>query len=378
MRPMDIDLPPLALTLGDPAGIGPELALAAWRARIGQTRLPPFFLVADPDFVERTAERLGLPVPVAAVDPETAAEVFSRALPVVPLPSGAPVAAEPARPDPAHAGATIESITAAVGFVRAGRASAIVTNPIAKYVLTSVGFAHPGHTEFLAALSVPPGATPPLPVMMIWSEDLAVVPVTIHVPLAEVPRLLTRDLVERTTRIVARDLAERFGIERPRLVLAGLNPHAGEAGTMGTEDRDVLAPAVDMLRAEGIDIRGPLPADTLFHARARATYDVALAPTHDQALIPIKTIAFDEGVNVTLGLPFIRTSPDHGTAFDIAGKGVARPDSLIAAIRLADRLARNVAAREARPATAEVIPISAYANRPRPARPTHFDATDEL
>ena len=371
-------LPPLALTLGDPAGIGPELALAAWRARTGQPTLPPFFLVADPDFVERTANRLGLSVPVATIDPETAAEVFPRALPVVPLPSGAAIEAVPGKPDSGQAGAVIESITAAVGFVKAGRASAIVTNPIAKHVLTAVGFAHPGHTEFLAALSVPPGAEPPLPVMMIWSEQLATVPVTVHVPLASVSRLLTRDLVMRTARIVARDLAERFGIASPRLALAGLNPHAGEAGTMGEEDRDVLTPAVDLLRAEGIDIRGPFPADTMFHARARSTYDVALAPTHDQALIPIKTIAFDEGVNVTLGLPFVRTSPDHGTAFDIAGKGLARPDSLIAALRLADRLARTVARRQARPASAEVIPISAYANRPRPARPTHFDPTDEL
>ncbi|MDR7037852.1 4-hydroxythreonine-4-phosphate dehydrogenase [Methylobacterium sp. BE186] len=372
------DRPPLALTLGDPAGIGPELALAAWRARSANPGVPPFFLVADPAFVERTAYRLGETVPVAEIDPETAAEVFPRALPVVPLPSGTPIEALPAKPDPAHAGATIESITAAVGFVQAGRASAIVTNPIAKYVLTQVGFAHPGHTEFLAALAAGPGAEPPLPVMMIWSEGLAVVPVTIHVALRRVPDLLTADLVERTARIVAADLTARFGMERPRLVLAGLNPHAGEAGTMGTEDRDVLAPVVERLRAEGLDIRGPLPADTLFHARARATYDVALAPTHDQALIPIKTIAFDEGVNVTLGLPFIRTSPDHGTAFDIAGQGIARPDSLIAALRLADRLAGHVAARRPARAVADVLPISDYLNRPRPSRPTHFDPTDEL
>ena len=374
----DPAIPPLALTLGDPAGIGPELALAAWRMRVAQPMLLPFFLVADPDFVERAANRLGLSVPVAAIDPETAAEVFPRALPVVPLPSGAAIEAEPGRPDTAQAGATIESISAAVGFVRAGRASAVVTNPIAKHVLTAVGFAHPGHTEFLAALSVPAGEPQPRPVMMIWSEALAVVPVTIHVPVAEVPRLLTRELVMETVRIVARDLRQRFSLASPRLVLAGLNPHAGEAGTIGTEDRDVLEPAVALLRGEGLDIRGPLPADTLFHARARETYDVALAPTHDQALIPAKTLAFDEGVNVTLGLPFIRTSPDHGTAFDIAGKGIARPDSLIAAIRLADRLARAEAARIARPATAQVIPISAYADRPRPARPTHFDPTDEL
>ncbi|GJE28100.1 D-threonate 4-phosphate dehydrogenase [Methylobacterium organophilum] len=329
---------PLALTLGDPSGIGPEIALAAWLSR-SERGVPPFVMVGDPDFLERTAYRLGLSVPVAEIDPEYAEEVFPRALPVLPLPGGTTVSATPGTPDSGNAGAIIESITAAVDLVRSGRAAAIVTNPIAKFVLTHVGFAHPGHTEFLAALAAEPGRAPPLPVMMIWSEALAVVPVTIHVALRRVPDLLTQDLVERTARIVAADLKSRFGMPAPRLVLAGLNPHAGENGTMGSEDREVLAPAVAALRAAGIDIRGPLPADTLFHERARAGYDVALAPTHDQALIPIKTLAFDEGVNVTLGLPFVRTSPDHGTAFDIAGKGIARPDSLIAALRLARRLA---------------------------------------
>ena len=348
---MPPDARPLALTLGDPSGIGPELALAAWRLR-GERAVPPFQLVGDPDFLERTAFRLGLSVPVAEVEPEDAVEVFPRALPVLPLPSGARVEASPGAPDTVNAGAILESITAAVDLVRAGRAAAVVTNPIAKFVLTKVGFAHPGHTEFLAALAAGPGRAPPLPVMMIWSETLAVVPVTIHVALRRVPELLTQELVMRTARVVAADLRARFGLENPRLVLAGLNPHAGEAGTMGTEDRDVLAPAVAALRAEGIDIRGPLPADTLFHARARATYDVALTPTHDQGLIPIKTLAFDEGVNVTLGLPFVRTSPDHGTAFDIAGKGVARPDSLIAALVLARRLAT-------RPAESNVTPFPA-------------------
>jgi 4-hydroxythreonine-4-phosphate dehydrogenase len=330
---------PIALTLGDPAGIGPEIALAAWRARDAGLGLPPFFLVGDPDFIERRASEIGLQVPVAEVGPDWAVEVFPRALPVMPLPSGARVAAVAGRPDPANAGATLESITTAVDLVRSGTAAALVTNPIAKYVLTQVGFAYPGHTEFLAALAVPPGEPVPLPVMLLWSETLAVVPVTIHVALRRVPELLTGDLVTRTARIVAADLTRRFGIERPRLVLSGLNPHAGEAGTMGTEDRDVLEPAVLALQNEGIDIRGPLPADTLFHERARATYDVALCPTHDQALIPIKTLAFDEGVNVTLGLPFVRTSPDHGTAFDIAGQGIARADSLMAALRLAARMA---------------------------------------
>jgi 4-hydroxythreonine-4-phosphate dehydrogenase len=330
--------PPLALTSGDPAGIGPEIALAAWRDR---AVLPaPFFLIGDPVFMAGLAARLDLPVPVERATPETAAATFPRALPVVALPQAAGLAAEPGRPDPATAPATIAAIETGVALVRAGRAGAVVTNPIAKHVLYEAGFRHPGHTEFLAALAGGDGPAPH-PVMMLWCEELAVVPITLHIALRRVPETLTGDLVKTTARIVARSLRERFGHARPRLVLAGLNPHAGEAGTMGTEDRDILGPAVEALRAEGLDIRGPLPADTLFHPRARATYDAVLAPTHDQALIPIKTIAFDAAVNVTLGLPFVRTSPDHGTAFDIAGRGIARPDSLIAALRLAARLAET-------------------------------------
>ncbi|AWB23600.1 4-hydroxythreonine-4-phosphate dehydrogenase PdxA [Methylobacterium currus] len=330
----------LALTQGDPAGIGPEITLRAWLAR-EEHGLAPFFVIGDPDFLKNIAARLGLAVPLADATPENAADAFAHALPVMRLPDGLTVAAEPGRPDPASAAGTLASIEEAVRLVQAGRAPALVTNPIAKHVLYEAGFRHPGHTEYLAALAAEPGEAPPTPVMLLWSAELAVVPVTIHVALRRVPDLLTADLVVETARIVDRDMRARFGLRAPRLVLAGLNPHAGEAGTMGTEDRDVLAPAIEALRAEGIAITGPHPADTLFHARARATYDVALAPTHDQALIPIKTIAFDEGVNVTLGLPFLRTSPDHGTAFDIAGKGLAKPDSLIAALKLAGRLTRT-------------------------------------
>lgn len=330
----------LALTQGDPAGIGPEITLRAWLAR-EEHGLAPFFVIGDPDFLETIAARLGLAVPLAEATPESAAQAFARALPVVRLPGNLAVAAEPGTPDPATAAGTLASIDEAVRLVQAGRAPALVTNPIAKHVLYEAGFRHPGHTEYLAALAAAPGENPPTPVMLLWSEALAVVPVTIHVALRRVPELLTADLVVETARIVESDMRTRFGLSAPRLVLAGLNPHAGEAGTMGTEDRDVLAPAIERLRAEGIRITGPHPADTLFHARARATYDVALAPTHDQALIPIKTLAFDEGVNVTLGLPFLRTSPDHGTAFDIAGKGLAKPDSLIAALKLAGRLTRT-------------------------------------
>ena len=330
---------PLALTQGDPAGIGPELALRAWLASRDPSgdAAAPFFVLADPDHLAAVAGRLGLPVPIVTTTPAGASERFAAALPVVPL--EASVAAEPGRPDPATAAGTIESIDRAVAAVRAGEAAAVVTNPIAKHVLYAAGFRHPGHTEYLAALAAAPGGPAPHPVMMLWSETLAVVPVTVHIALAAVPRRLDADLIVETGRIVARDLRARFGIAAPRLAVAGLNPHAGEDGAMGLEDREVVAPAVERLRADGIAATGPHPADTLFHPRARAAYDCALAMYHDQALIPIKTIAFDEGVNVTLGLPFVRTSPDHGTAFDIAGRGIARPDSLIAAIRLAARLA---------------------------------------
>ncbi len=324
---------PLVLTQGDPAGIGPELALRAWLAR-NEAGLPPFAMLADPGHLARLAAALGLPVPVAPLEPEEADSAFDLALPVIDL--GIPVDAEPGRPDPASAPATIGAIERAVALVGEGRARAVVTNPIAKHILYQAGFRHPGHTEFLAALAGDPA---PHPVMMLWSPDLAVVPVTVHIPLSEVPGALTENLVVETGRIVARDLAARFRVPAPRLALAGLNPHAGEAGAMGDEDERVVRPAVERLRAEGIAAWGPAPADTLFHPRARAAYDAVLAMYHDQALIPIKTIAFDEAVNVTLGLPFVRTSPDHGTAFDIAGRGIARPDSLIAAIRLADRLA---------------------------------------
>ncbi len=223
--------------------------------------------------------------------------------------------------------------------MREGKASAVVTNPIAKAVLYGAGFRFPGHTEFLGDLAKAWG-DPAFPVMMIWSETLAVVPVTIHIPLAEAARSLSADLIVRTARVVDRDLRARFGIARPRLALAGLNPHAGEGGAMGREEIAIIAPAIKQLRAEGIDAVGPCPADTMFHAKARARYDVALTMYHDQGLIPVKTLAFDEGVNVTLGLPFVRTSPDHGTAFDIAGTGCANPASLIAALKLADRLTR--------------------------------------
>jgi 4-hydroxythreonine-4-phosphate dehydrogenase len=330
---------PLALTLGEPAGIGPDIALLAWLRR-DEFKLPPFYLLGDAAFIIRRAKALGLNVPVAEVGTAEAYVAFARALPVAATRKHA--TAEPGKPDASSADAAIASIRQAVGDVVAGRAAAVVTNPIAKSVLYRAGFRHPGHTEFLAELAASNGKTPQ-PVMMLWSPALAVVPVTIHLSLREAIAQLSTDLIVSTARIVAASLKRRFGVARPRLALSGLNPHAGEDGSLGGEDKAIVAPAVEMLRGEGIDARGPLPADTMFHEAARKTYDCAICMYHDQALIPIKTIAFDDGVNVTLGLPFIRTSPDHGTAFDIAGTGRANPASLIAALRLAARMAETPA-----------------------------------
>lgn len=328
---------PLALTLGEPAGIGPDIALAAWLQR-DALELPPFYLVGDSDYLAARARTLGLDVAFAEATPENATALFAQALPVVD--TGDRVTADPGRPDYSSAPAAIASIRRAVSDVVAGRAAAVVTNPIAKSVLYRAGFAHPGHTEFLAELAAP-GSPPPLPVMLLWSPALAVVPVTIHLALRDAITQLTSDLIVATARIVAADLTSRFGIAKPRLAISGLNPHAGEDGTLGVEEQTLIAPAIARLRADGIDVRGPLPADTMFHAAARATYDCALCMYHDQALIPAKTLAFEDAVNVTLGLPFIRTSPDHGTAFDIAGSGRANPSSLIAALKLAAAMASS-------------------------------------
>jgi 4-hydroxythreonine-4-phosphate dehydrogenase len=327
----------LALTLGEPAGIGPDITLKAWQRRRGLD-LAPFYIVADPDFLIGRAAHLGLEVSMRTVEPPAAFACFADALPVVPL--GLTVTAEPGKPDASSAPAALGSIRRAVADVIEGAASAVVTNPIAKSVLYRNGFAEPGHTEFLGKLAAEASGRSMHPVMMLWSPELAVVPITIHLPLRDVPTVLTTDLILTTGRIVARDLRERFGIAHPRLAIAGLNPHAGEEGALGKEDAAVVAPAVAALRAEGIDARGPLPADTMFNARAREAYDAALCMYHDQALIPIKTVAFDHAVNVTLGLPFVRTSPDHGTAFDIAGTGKANETSLAAALQLAKRLAK--------------------------------------
>ena len=326
---------PLALTFGEPAGIGSDIALAAWLRR-AELSLPPFYLLADPAHLARRASRLKLDVPFARVEPAQANAEFAKALPVVAI--DATATAEPGKPDATSAPAAIAAIRRAVADVIGGKASAVVTNPVAKNVLYQSGFAEPGHTEFLAKLAAEMTGITAMPVMMLWAPELAVVPVTIHLPLSEIFSRLTTDLIAETGRIVAQDLKQRFGIARPRLAVAGLNPHAGEDGALGSEDHKIVAPAVARLVADGIDARGPLPADSMFHEAARKSYDAALCMYHDQALIPIKTLAFDHAVNVTLGLPFVRTSPDHGTAFDIAGTGKADPSSLIAALKLAARL----------------------------------------
>jgi 4-hydroxythreonine-4-phosphate dehydrogenase len=327
---------PLALTLGEPAGIGPELTLMSW-ARRAALDVPAFAAIGDPALLAARAKALGLDVPVRECDIHEAEELFGTALPVIR--AGDPATAQPGKPDGTSAQAAIAAIDRAVELVRAGKAAAVVTNPIAKAVLYEAGFAFPGHTEYLAHLAAGGGKPAPRPVMLIWSEELAVVPVTIHVPIKDVPVLLSTELIVETGRIVARDYASRFGIAKARIAVCGLNPHAGEGGSIGDEDEKIVAPAIRQLASEGIDASGPYPADTLFHAEARKRYDVALGMYHDQVLIPAKTLAFDHGVNATLGLPFVRTSPDHGTAFDIAGTGRANPSSLLAALKLARRLA---------------------------------------
>lgn len=328
----------LALTMGDPAGVGPDLALAAWIHRAA-LELPPFLIISDPDMLAERAELLGLDVALAETSPEDAVAKFDAALPVFPVALAKP--AIPGTPDAANADAIIEAIRLGVELTSSARTRAVVTNPIAKSVLYAAGFEFPGHTEYLAHLAGESVGHTVTPVMLLSGPELRVAPVTIHIPLHQVPEALSTSGIVGTAQIVARDLASRFGMTAPRIAISGLNPHAGEDGALGSEDADVIAPAIAELQAQGIKAFGPLPADTMFHAEARATYDAALCMYHDQALIPAKTLGFHDSVNVTLGLPFIRTSPDHGTAFSLAGKGEARPDSLIAALKLAAKMANT-------------------------------------
>jgi 4-hydroxythreonine-4-phosphate dehydrogenase len=332
---------PVVVTMGEPAGIGGEIAMAAWSRRADG--LPVFAVIDDPVRLRALAAQIGSDTPVREITAAAeASQVFSEALPVLAHPLKRPVT--PGHADPGNGPAVIGAIDRAVALVRAGAASAIVTNPIHKKTLYDAGFVHPGHTEYLAAR----GGADGRPVMMLVGGGLRVVPLTIHISLAQALASVSRLLIVETGRIVADALIRDFGIRRPRLAVAGLNPHAGEGGAFGREEIEIIAPAIADLRAAGVEATGPVPPDTMFHAVARARYDAALCMYHDQALIPLKTIAFDTGVNVTLGLPFVRTSPDHGTALDIAGKGVARPDSLIEAIRLADALGRRRARHDRR------------------------------
>jgi 4-hydroxythreonine-4-phosphate dehydrogenase len=325
-------VPPLALTMGEPAGVGPEIIAAAWKARPS-----PFVVVGD-------ARLMAAHAPVEVImNPESAAAVFDRAVPVLDQPLNTLVT--PGRADPAHAAAITGWIETAVRLCLDGAIAGMVTAPIAKAPLYQAGFRFPGHTEFIADLTAgAPWSQTRGPVMMLTAKDLRACLVTIHTPLSQVPELVTAERVSRVARVVYEALIRDFGIARPRLALAGLNPHAGEGGSIGLEEQEVLIPAAAALRAEGIDISDPRPADTLFHDAARTTYDAVLCLYHDQALIPVKTLDFWGGVNVSLGLPVVRTSPDHGTGFDIAGRGIARPDSLIAALYLARTMADRRAA----------------------------------
>ena len=327
---------PLALTLGDPAGIGPEIAVKAWQAL--KDSGPAFVGVGDLSALT-SASAAGAASVRRVMTPGEAVQAFAEALPVLHVPMKGQVVA--GKPSKAAAPAVIKSIETAVGLALSGAVAGVVTAPIAKAPLYAAGFKFPGHTEFLGELTA--GAAfdgPRGPVMMLTAQDLRVALVTVHEPLGKVPALLSVEKIVHVGQVTAQALVRDFGIARPRLAVAALNPHAGESGGLGREEIDLIAPAVAKLQALGVDAKGPYPADTLFAAATRATYDAAIGLYHDQALIPVKMLDFWGGVNVTLGLPIVRTSPDHGTAFDIAGRGLARPDSLIAAIRLADRIAQ--------------------------------------
>jgi len=325
----------LALTMGEPAGIGGDLTLAAWMERT-PLNLPPFFCIDDPARLKALSDKLEISVPIAKIAaPEEGLGCFADALPVFPCPLA--TSSTPGELNGKNASAVRQSIETAVSLVQGGSASAVVTNPIHKKVLNEAGFPFPGHTEFLAHLAKIESP----PVMMLACNALKVVPVTVHISLAEAARSVTTEMIVTKAEITAMALSRDFGITKPRLAVAGLNPHAGEGGHMGSEDETIVKPAVEELRRRGIDAVGPLPSDTMFHERARQGYDAAICMYHDQALIPIKTIDFDNGVNITLGLPFIRTSPDHGTALDLAGTGKAKIDSLVAALKMAAQMAEK-------------------------------------
>lgn len=320
--------------MGEPAGLGPDLILRLF-ARRADLGLPDFVVFGHIDFLRARAARLGLSIDIEASTPASARSMFDKALPVVPL-SGL-VPDKPGDPTPLSGKVVIEAIARAVQATMTGQCRGVITAPIHKGVLYTAGFKYPGHTEYLAALCAN-GGPAPYPVMMLAHEDLRVVPATIHVPYRDVPQLLTGEMLITTGRVVAHSLRTRFGIAEPKIAFAGLNPHAGEGGTIGREDLDIVAPAIAAMQREGIRVDGPLPADTLFYPPHWRQYDAVVAMYHDQALIPIKSIAFESAVNITLGLPIVRTSPDHGTAFDLAGTGGGSEASFLAAIRLAEQM----------------------------------------
>ncbi len=322
---------PLVVAMGDPAGVGPEIVAKAWSAR-DERGLPPFVAVGDP-----RAVALVWNGPVAPVrDLHEALAVFDRALPILPVSGGGEIT--PGVPDTEGARGALASLETAAGVAQSGAARALVTGPVSKAQLYSIGFTHPGQTEFVAERC---GVSADNAVMLLAGPSLRVVPITTHIALAQVPGALSIELVLVKARAVVRGLRKNFGIARPRLAFAGLNPHAGEGGALGREEIEILEPAIAILQAEGVDAVGPLAADTMFHPRARERYDVAICCYHDQALVPLKTIHFDEGVNFTLGLPIVRTSPDHGTAFAIAGRDAAHPGAMIAAIVMAHQAAER-------------------------------------
>jgi len=327
-----MDMAPLAVSLGDPAGIGPEVVAKSWERR-REENLPPFFAVGDLASVESVWQG-----PVEAIDsPAGAIEVWDKALPILQI---ADSTAPPGSHDLIGARNALDSLEMAVGLARSGAASGLVTGPVSKARLYAVGFTHPGQTEFVAERC---GVSVELIAMMLAGPTLRVVPVTTHIALRDVFDVLNADLIVAKGRAAARGLQRQFGIENPRIAVAGLNPHAGEQGALGREEIDIIAPAIERLREEGYEVTGPHPPDIMFNAHRRKNYDVALCMYHDQGLIPLKTLHFDDGINITLGLPIVRTSPDHGTAFDIAGKNLADPGAMIAAIRTAGECAARLA-----------------------------------
>ncbi len=335
---------PIAVTMGDPAGVGLQTTALAWRHR-AQLGLAPFVVYTDTDALKTHIAHLDSAIPISEIaTPSEASHIFQDALPVIPVPLGA--ALELGQTNPDHARATLQSIEQAVAATVGGKTSAVVTNPITKATLSASGFPHPGHTEFLGALAntYAPDANIRQPVMMLAAAELRVVPLTIHMPLCQVAATLTTDTIVATLQTIADALKIDFAVSEPRIAIAGLNPHAGENATLGLEDRDVILPAVVRCRDMGLNVFGPLPADTMFHEAARKTYDAALCMYHDQALIPVKTLAFDRGVNITLGLPFVRTSPDHGTALDIVGTSKVSAVSFIESVKAAKSIAKNRAA----------------------------------